>query len=127
MAAAHAGPAVEAVAGPGCRVSGFELEFREAGGALRWEALSMCAAEPLEDALPVRPFHFEKGAVSFAVWRWFVTTGRRIRVVAGARSPDVDGFGPGHHRGRCAAVLAALARCGREAAAARPGLLRPPP
>jgi hypothetical protein len=78
MAAAHAGPAVEAVAGPGCRVSGFELEFREAGGALRWEALSMCAAEPLEDALPVRPFHFEKGAVSFAGWRWFVTTGRHV-------------------------------------------------
>jgi len=49
MAAAHVGPAVEAVAGPGCRVSGFELEFREAGGALRWEAV-----ERMSDRLRIR-------------------------------------------------------------------------
>jgi TnsA-like endonuclease N terminal len=78
MAAAHAGAAVEAVADPGFRVCGFELEFREAGGAQRREALSVCGAEPLEDALPVRPFHFEKGGISFAGWRWLATTGCHV-------------------------------------------------
>ncbi len=78
MAAAHAGAAVEAVADPGFRVCGFELEFREAGGAQRREALSVCGAEPLEDALPVRAFHFEKGGISFAGWRWLATTGCHV-------------------------------------------------
>jgi hypothetical protein len=77
-AAAQDGRAADAVADPGRGVAGFELEYRSAGGVLRREALSVCAAEPLEEAQPVRPFHFEKGGVSFAGWRWLSTTGRHV-------------------------------------------------
>lgn len=78
MTAVQGGPAVDTVDDRGCRASGLELEFREAGGGLRREALRVCVAEPLEDALPVRPFHFEKGGVSFAGWWWLATTGRHV-------------------------------------------------
>jgi hypothetical protein len=33
-----------------------------------------CAGEPFEDAVPVRPFHFENGQSSFAGWWWSATT-----------------------------------------------------
>jgi hypothetical protein len=76
--AVRAGLVAEAVAGPGCAAGGFELEYRAAGGLLRREALSWCAAERLKEAQPVRPFRFEKGAVSFAGWRWLATTGQHV-------------------------------------------------
>lgn len=57
---------------------GLSWSTRPAAGVLRREALSVCVAELLEEAQPVRPFHFEKGAVSFAGWRWLATTGRHV-------------------------------------------------
>jgi len=72
------GELVEAGAGSGWLGGGFELEFREPGGVLRRDALNVCSGELLEDAEPVRRFHFEKGGASFAGWRWLATTGRHV-------------------------------------------------
>src|ERR1035441_6283874 len=53
---------------------GFELEYCPSAGLARRAGLMACAGEPFEDALPVRPFHFEKGQSSFAGWWWLATT-----------------------------------------------------
>jgi hypothetical protein len=57
---------------------GWFLEFLAADGVKRRCALASCLEEPFEDVLPVRSFHFEKGAVSFAGFRWFATTDRHV-------------------------------------------------
>ena len=44
----------------------FVLEYRAAEGVWRRDVLPACCAERFEDALPARPFHFEKGLRSFA-------------------------------------------------------------
>jgi hypothetical protein len=54
------------------------LEYRAAEGVWRREALAACWGERLEDALPVRRFHFEKGLRSFAGWWYFATTGTHV-------------------------------------------------
>lgn len=54
------------------------LEYRAAEGAWRREALAACWGERFEDALPVRPFHFEKGLRSFAGWWFFATSGTHV-------------------------------------------------
>lgn len=52
----------------------FVLEFRAAGGTWQREPLSSCCCVRFEDALPVRPFRFEKGLRSFAGWWYFAAT-----------------------------------------------------
>jgi hypothetical protein len=58
--------------------AGFELEYGLGGGAWRRVPLAACAGERFEQAVPVRPFHFEKGLKSFAGWWWAATTGRHV-------------------------------------------------
>jgi hypothetical protein len=54
------------------------LEFRVAGDAWERRPLSSCGGVRFEDALPVRPFRFEKGLRSFAGWWYFATTGAHV-------------------------------------------------
>jgi hypothetical protein len=54
------------------------LEYRAAEGVWRREVLPACSGERFEDALPVRPFHFEKGLRSFAGWWYFATAGIHV-------------------------------------------------
>ena len=56
----------------------FVLKFQAVGGAWRCEPLSSCCGVRFEDALPVRPFRFEKGLRSFAGWWYFATTGTHV-------------------------------------------------
>ena len=56
----------------------FVLEFQAAGGTWHREPLSSCCSVRFEDALPVRPFRFEKGLRNFAGWWYFATTGTHI-------------------------------------------------
>jgi hypothetical protein len=56
----------------------FVLEFQAAEGAWQREPLSLCSGVRFEDALPVRPFRFEKGLRSFAGWWFFATTGTHV-------------------------------------------------
>ena len=83
--------------GGGCCDAWFVLEFQAADGSWQRGPLSSCCGVRFEDALPVRPFRFEKGLRSFAGWWWLATTGRHVgyRVVAGAGSPDAAGLRPG--------------------------------
>jgi len=53
---------------------GLVLEYRAGEGGWRRESSLACCAGRFEDALSVRPFHFEKGLGSFAGWWSFVTT-----------------------------------------------------
>jgi hypothetical protein len=53
----------------------FEVEFQVAGGSWQCEPLLSCHAVRFEEALPARPFRFEKGLQSFAGWWYFATTG----------------------------------------------------
>ena len=79
-AVARAGwvPGAVADVAAGCPDGRFELEYRAADGIVRREALTACLAGRLEEAQPVRSFHFEKGAASFAGWQWLATTGRHV-------------------------------------------------
>lgn len=56
----------------------FLLEFRAVGGAWQREPLWACCSLRFEDALPVRPFRFEKGLRNFAGWWYFATTGIHV-------------------------------------------------
>jgi len=56
----------------------FVVEFQVAGGTWQREPLSSCCSARFEDALPVRPFRFEKGLRSFAGWWYFATTGAHV-------------------------------------------------
>jgi hypothetical protein len=56
----------------------FALDFRLARGAWRREPLSSCCGTRFEEALPARPFRFEKGLQSFAGWWYFATTGSHV-------------------------------------------------
>ena len=56
----------------------FVLEFQVVGGAWRREPLSSCHATRFEEALPARPFRFEKGLRSFAGWWYFATAGAHV-------------------------------------------------
>jgi hypothetical protein len=57
---------------------GLALEYQAAEGVWCREALGACCCERFEDALPVRPFRFEKGLRSFAGWWYFATTGAHV-------------------------------------------------
>jgi hypothetical protein len=57
---------------------GFVLDYRAGRDAWRSDVVSACCGERFEDALPVRPFRFEKGLKSFAGWWWFATTGAHV-------------------------------------------------
>jgi TnsA endonuclease-like protein len=57
---------------------GFSLEYQVAGGDWRHDVLPACWCERFENALPVRPFHFEKGLRSFAGWWYFATTATHV-------------------------------------------------
>ena len=50
---------------------------------------------------------------------------RRVRVMAGTRSPDMAGLGPGRDRDLLPAVLAVVDRTGRQGCGARARLVRP--
>jgi len=50
------------------------LEYRAGEDGWRRESSLACCAGRFEDALPVRPFHFEKGLDSLASWWYFATT-----------------------------------------------------
>ena len=52
--------------------------FRSLVGAWQREPLSSCRAMRFEEALPARPFRFEKGLRSFAGWWYFATTGAHV-------------------------------------------------
>jgi hypothetical protein len=52
----------------------FAVDFQLARGSWRREPLSSCRGTRFEDAMPVRPFRFEKGLRSFAGWWYFATT-----------------------------------------------------
>jgi hypothetical protein len=54
------------------------LEFRVTYGAWQRELLSSCHSVLFEEALPVRPFRFEKGLRSFAGWWYFATTAGHV-------------------------------------------------
>ena len=56
----------------------FEVEFQVADGSWQREPLSSCHGTRFEDALPARPFRFEKGLQSFAGWWYFATTGTHV-------------------------------------------------
>jgi hypothetical protein len=56
----------------------FALEFQVADGSWQREWLSSCHGTLFEDALPVRPFRFEKGLKSFAGWWYFATTATHV-------------------------------------------------
>ena len=56
----------------------FALEFQVAGGPGSASRLSSCHGTRFEEALPVRPFRFEKGLRSFAGWWYFATTGAHV-------------------------------------------------
>lgn len=56
----------------------FLLDFQVAGGTWARGPLSSCGGVRFEDALPVRPFRFEKGLRSFAGWWYFATTGAHV-------------------------------------------------
>ena len=60
------------------RMLRFELEFQVAGGAWQRERLTSCSGMRFEEALPARPFRFEKGLQSFAGWWYFGTTGTHV-------------------------------------------------
>jgi hypothetical protein len=52
----------------------FAVEFQVADGSWQREPLSSCHGTRFEEALPARPFRFEKGLQSFAGWWYFATT-----------------------------------------------------
>jgi hypothetical protein len=54
------------------------VEFQVADGSWQREPLSSCHGTRFEDALPARPFRFEKGLQSFAGWWYFATTGTHV-------------------------------------------------
>ena len=56
----------------------FAVEFQVADGSWQREPLSSCHGTRFEEALPVRPFRFEKGLQSFAGWWYFATTGAHV-------------------------------------------------
>jgi hypothetical protein len=56
----------------------FVLEYRAAEDVWRRDVLPACCGERFEDALPARPFRFEKGLRSFAGWWYFSTTGTHV-------------------------------------------------
>ena len=72
MTGGAAAAAVDAVDGR------FVLEYQVAGGAWQRGSLASCCRVRFEDALPVRPFRFEKGLRSFAGWWYFATTGTHV-------------------------------------------------
>jgi hypothetical protein len=56
----------------------FTLEFQVAAGSWQCETLSSCHGTRFEEALPARPFRFEKGLQSFAGWWYFATTAAHV-------------------------------------------------
>jgi hypothetical protein len=75
-----AGRTVTGVAGAAADAADgrFLLEFQVGGGTWTRGSLSSCGGVRFEEALPVRPFRFEKGLRSFAGWWYFATTGAHV-------------------------------------------------
>lgn len=90
----------------------FTLDFRAADGGWQRGPLSSRTGVRFEDALPVRPFRFEKGLRSFAGWWYFATTGTHVGFESWLERPDADGLRPGGAGSVVAAVLDPLARRG---------------
>ena len=60
----------------------FTLEFQVADGS--WQrAAVVVPRRRFEEALPARPFRFEKGLRSFAGWWYFATTGAHVGFESG--------------------------------------------
>jgi hypothetical protein len=56
----------------------FSLEYVQDDGCLRREQLAECAAGRFEDVVPVRSFHWAKGAAHFPGSWWSSTTGDHV-------------------------------------------------
>src|SRR5256885_12219798 len=56
----------------------FTLDFQLARGCWQRELLSSCRGTRFEEALPARPFRFEKGLRNFAGWWYFATTAAHV-------------------------------------------------
>jgi len=72
----------------------FTVDFRAADGAWQRGPLTSCGGVRFEDALPVRPFRFEKGLRNFAGWWYFATTGDHVGFESWLERP-VDRTNPG--------------------------------
>jgi hypothetical protein len=72
----------------------FWLEFQVAGGAWDRGPLLSCGGVRFEEALPVRPFRFEKGLRNFAGWWYFATSGVHVGFESWLERP-VDRTTPG--------------------------------
>jgi hypothetical protein len=67
-----------AAAASGAAGLGLVLEYRAGEDGWRRELSLACCAGRFEDALPVWPFHFERGPGSFAGWWYFATTATQV-------------------------------------------------
>jgi hypothetical protein len=56
----------------------FSVEYVREDGTRCRELLPVCAAERFEDAVPVRSFHWAKGAVHFPGSWWSSTTSAHV-------------------------------------------------
>ena len=56
----------------------FTLGFQIADGSWQRETLSSCHGTRFEEALPARPFRFEKGLRSFAGWWYCAPTAAHV-------------------------------------------------
>ena len=74
------GAAVAAADFAGAR---FVAEFQVTADAWQREPLYSCHGTRFEEALPVRPFRFEKGLRSFAGWWYFATTSTHVGLSPG--------------------------------------------
>jgi len=64
----------------------FFLEFTEAGGTARQEALASCVTARFEDALPARSFQWARGALHFPGLWWSSTTGEISQILRRAET-----------------------------------------
>lgn len=63
----------------GCRAElRFWVEFVREDGTVRRVPLAVCAGERFEDAVPVRSFHWVKGAAHFPGLWWSSTMGAHV-------------------------------------------------
>src|SRR5712672_890090 len=56
----------------------FSLEYVQGDGTRCWEPLAACAAGRFEEAVPVRSFHWAKGAAHFPGLWWSSTTSGHV-------------------------------------------------
>jgi len=80
----------------------FVLEFQAADGAWQRGPLSSCCGVRFEGVLPVRPFRFKKGLLSFAGWWYFAMAGAHVGFESWLerQADPARAQRPGAHRGR---------------------------